>query len=119
MKHLFSGIALAALLAAGAPALAQSNSAKQPAASPSAGASTSTTTQQSGTTTPPGATERSSKSAGTGMKHQSSPSDNMAEQLNREELERVQHGGQTSGSGQSQSPAATPSGSAGGTSGAH
>jgi hypothetical protein len=43
-------------------------------------------------------------------KHESSASDNRAEELNRQELQRVQSGGQaTTGSGQSQAPAASPS----------
>jgi hypothetical protein len=158
MKHLLSGVALAALLAAGLPAIAQTSSgdgAKQPAAPQSGTAATGSSTsmpagtdnRQSGATTAPsadaatgsakksktpaaadaqsgttatgsGATtssdsiDKSSKSArkGGAAKHESSASDNMAEQLNREELRRVQNGSQTSGSGQSQAPAATPSG---------
>jgi hypothetical protein len=181
MKHLLSGVALAALLTAGLPVMAQtsSDSTKQPAAAqsgtaatgastsmpagtdagqsgsttaPSAGMSTgpakskapaaadaqsgtsatggksstaagtdsarsgASTSPQSGATTSSDAMDKSSKSAKSGGKHEASASDNMAEQLNKEELQRVQNGDQPT-SGTSQPPAATPS--AGSTSGAH
>jgi hypothetical protein len=117
MKHLLGGVALAALLTAGLPAMAQtdSSSGKQPpAASPSAG-----TAPQSGTTTA-GNMER----VGSGAKHKASPTDNMAEQLNKKELQRVENGGGQPMSGTSQPPAAAGTTSAGGnqgsgTSGAH
>ena len=183
MKHLLSGVALAALLSAGLPATAQTGSdTGKPASAQSGtaatGASTSmpanTDARQSGATTSPsgdmstgpakkskapaaadaqsgttatgakssaaadtnrarsgastspqsGATtssesndsmDKSSKSAKSGAKHETSASDHMAEQLNKQELQRVQNGGQASGS--SQSPTAAPS--TGSTSGAH
>jgi len=188
MKHLFSGVALAALLTAGLPVMAQtssSDSTKQPPAAQSGtaatGASTSmpagTDNRQSGATTAPssdtsmapakkskapaaadaqsgttatgaksstaagtdnaksGASTRqsgastTSESMGTSSgssskraaKHESSTSDNMAEELNRQELQRVQSGGEaTTGSGQSQAPAASPaSGATSGTGTTH
>ncbi|HEX7967420.1 MAG TPA: hypothetical protein VF502_04320 [Stellaceae bacterium] len=54
--------------------------------------------------------DKSSASAGSGSKHESSPSDNMAEQLNKQELQRVQNGGQPA-SGSTQPPAGSSSGS--------
>jgi hypothetical protein len=175
MKHLLSGVALAALLTAGLPAMAQTSSgdsAKQPPAAQSGtaatGASTSmpagtdarqsgsttapsadtstgpakkskapagadaqsgtaatgaksstageTDSARSGTSTPSDSMDRSSKSGKSGAKHQASASDNMAEQLNREELQRVQNGGQPT-SGTSQAPSAAPP--TGSTRGAH
>ena len=177
MKHLLSGVALAALLTAGLPVMAQtgSDSTKQPAAAQSGtaatGASTSmpagTDARQSGSTTAPpdmstgpakkskapaaadaqsgtnatgaksstaaetdsarsgasmspqsGASTSadSAKSVKSGGKHETSASDHMAEQLNKQELQRVQNGDQPT-SGSTQPPAATPS--AGSTSGAH
>jgi hypothetical protein len=175
MKHLLSGVALAALLTAGLPVMAQtsSDSTKQPPAAqsgtPATGASTSmpagTDARQSGSTTAPsadmskgpaknskppaaadaqsgtaatgaksstaadtdsarsgastspqsgastaGSMDKSSASAGSGSKHESSPSDNMAEQLNKQELQRVQNGGQPT-SGSTQPPAGSSSGS--------
>src|SRR5713101_3229743 len=162
MKHLLSGVALAALLTAGLPALAQtSGSDKQPPAAQSGtsttGAGTSmpagTDNAQSGATTgatsnaptapakkAPAAADAQSGTAATGAKtsvpagtdsaqsgatmpsdssatsgkharksgaaakHEPSASDNMADELNRQELQRVQSGGQTTGSGQSQPP---------------
>ncbi len=129
MKHLLSGVALAALLTAGLPALAQtSGSDKQPPAAQSGtsttGAKTSvpagTDSAQSGATTPSDSTGKSGKQArksGAAAKHSQSASDNMAEELNRQELRRVQSGAQTTGSGQSQAPGAgqSQSGGAGGT----
>jgi hypothetical protein len=121
MKHLLSGVALAALLTAGLPAIAQTGSGTaKPAAAQSGttatGAKSSTAADtdsaRSGASTSPESTGTSSNSAGTGAKHRASPSDNMAEQLNREELQRVENGGQASGS--SQSPAPTGTTSAGG-----
>ncbi len=166
MKHLLSGVALAALLTAGLPALAQtSGSDKQPPAAQSGtsatGASPSmpadTDSAQSGATTgatsnaptgpakkakAPAAADAQSGSSATGAKtsvpagtdsaqsgatmpsdssatsgkhapksggaakHSQSASDNMADELNRQELQRVQSGGQTTGSGQSQPPSA-------------
>jgi hypothetical protein len=162
MKQLLSGVALAALLTAGVPALAQtSTSDKQPPAAQSGtsatGASTSmpagtdsaqsatttgatpaapagpakkskapgaadaqsgtsatgaktsvpagTDSAQSGATMPSDSTGMSSKRgrSGAAAKHESSASDNMASELNRQELQRVQRG-QTTGSGQSQAP---------------
>jgi hypothetical protein len=125
MKHLLSGVALAALLTAGLPALAQTSSSdKQP---PSAQSGTSTTgaktsvpagtdSAQSGATTPSDSTGKSGKpprKSGAAAKHTQSASDNMAEELNRQELQRVQSGGQTTGSGQSQAPGAGQSQSGG------
>jgi hypothetical protein len=96
MRHLLCGVALAALLAAGLPAAAQTKD-----ASPPASTGMSSGEQQGGTT---GATEpgtKGKKHAGkhkaktkatkTSAGHQRSP--DMAEQLNREELDRVQQGG--------------------------
>ena len=113
MKHLLSGVALAALLTAGLPALAQTgtDSSQQPAA-----AQSGTTNPQSGVTSSSESMDKSSKSAKSGRKHQASPSDHMAGQLNKQELQRVENGGQPM-SGTSQPPAAAPS--AGSTSGAH
>lgn len=181
MKHLLSGVALAALLTAGLPAIAQTSSqtskpaaaqsgtaatgastsmpadtdarqsgattapsadmstapakkSKAPAAADaqsgttatgaksSTAAETDSTSPQSGATTPPQSMGKSSKSAKSGGKHEASASDHMAEQLNKEELQRVENGGQASGSSQSPAPTGKPSagGNQGsGTSGAH
>ena len=165
MKHPLSSVALAALLTAGLPALAQTSSSdKQPPAAQSGtsttGAGTSmpagTDNAQSGATTgatsnaptapakkaeAPAAADAQSGSSATGAKtsvpagtdsaqsgatmpsdssatsgkhapksggaakHSQSASDNMADELNRQELQRVQSG-QTTGSGQSQPPSA-------------
>ena len=77
---------------------------------------------QSGAATSSQSMDKSSKSAKSGGKHEASASDHMAEQLNKEELQRVENGGQATGS--SQPPAAAGTTSAGGnqgsgTSGAH
>ncbi len=164
MKHPLSSVALAALLTAGLPALAQTSSSdKQPPAAQSGtsatGAGTSmpagTDNAQSGATTgatsnaptapakkAPAAADAQSGTAATGAKtsvpagtdsaqsgatmpsdstgvsgkqarksggaakHEPSASDNMADELNRQELQRVQSGSQTTGSGQSQAPGA-------------
>ena len=188
MKHLLSGVALAALLTAGLPAVAQTSDSNKPAAaqsgtaatgastsmpantdarqsgsttSPSADTSTgpakkskapaaadaqsgtaatgaksstaaetnsarsgASTSPESGTTTPSESMDKSSKSAKSGGKHEASASDHMAEQLNKEELQRVENGGGQPTSGTSQPPASTGTTSAGGnqgsgTSGAH
>jgi hypothetical protein len=105
MKHLLSGVALAALLTAGLPVMAQtgSGSTKQPAAA------------QTGATTSAGSMDKSSNSAKSGGKHGASASDHMAAQLNKQELQRLQNGDQPM-TGTSQPPAATPS--AGSTKGA-
>ncbi|HEX9489597.1 MAG TPA: hypothetical protein VF930_04875 [Stellaceae bacterium] len=129
MKHLLSGVALAALLTVGLPALAQTSSSDKPP--PAAPSDTSTTgaktsmpagndSTQSGATSPSDSTDKSGKHArkrGAAAKHERSASDNMAEELNRQELQRVQSGGQTTGSGQSQAPGAgqTQGGGASGT----
>ena len=181
MKHLLSGIALAALLTAGLPVMAQtSNDKGKPAAAQSGtaatGASTSmpadTDARQSGSTTSPSAdrstgpakkskapaaadaqsgttatgaksstaAETNSARSGTSMspqsgtttssdsmdksaksakggKHESSASDHMAEQLNKQELQRVESGGGQPTTGSSQPPAATGTSSAGGNQG--
>jgi hypothetical protein len=116
MKHLLSGVALAALLTAGLPVLAQTTSTDKPspAAPSTTGAKSSmptgTDSAQSGATSPSDSTGKSGKHArrsGAAAKHGQSPSDNMAEELNRQELQRMQSGGQTTtGSGQSQAPGA-------------
>ena len=105
MKHLLSGVALAALLTAGLPVMAQtsSDSTKQPPA-----AQSGTAARQSGSTTSSDAMDKSSKSAKSGGKHEASASDHMADQLNKQELQRVQNGDQPT-SGTSQPPAAKPS----------
>lgn len=94
MKHLLSGVALAALLTTALPAMAQTSS------------SGTSANPQSGATTPSDSMGKSSGSGGkSAAKHRSTPSDNMAEELNRQELQRVQSGGQAA-SGNSQAPSA-------------
>jgi hypothetical protein len=167
MKHLLSGVALAALLSAGIPALAQTSSSdKQPAAAqsgtsttgaspsmpadtdsaqsgattgatsnaptgpakkskapaaadaqsgtPATGASSSmpagTDSAKSGATMPSdssGISSKQGRKSGAAPQHEPSASDNSAAELNRQELQRVQRGGQTTGSGQSQAPGAS------------
>ncbi|HEX7966588.1 MAG TPA: hypothetical protein VF502_00100 [Stellaceae bacterium] len=123
MKHLLGGVAIAALITAGAPAWAQNSNVSQSKQAPQAetqsgtsstGTSTSmpaaTDNAPSGATTPSDSTGKAGKHAGTArsLKAQrgTSPEDNMAEELNRQELQRVTQGsGQTTGSGQTQAPA--------------
>jgi hypothetical protein len=167
MKHLLSSVAVAALLTAGLPALAQTSGADKQAptaqsGTPATGATTSmpagtdsarsgsgtgatsnaptgpakpskapaaadaqsgtsatgakasmpagTDNAQSGATTPPdsmGASSKQARKRSAAGQHETSASDNMADELNRQELQRVQSGGQTTGSGQSQAPGAS------------
>ena len=114
MRHLLGGVAIAALLAAGLSAHAQTSGTdrQKPAPSASSGA-------QSGATTPSDTTGQTGK-AKTGKhagksKHAmtrrggTSPEDNMAEELNRRELENVMRSaGQAPSSGTSQG-SSTPS----------
>jgi hypothetical protein len=111
MRYLLGGAAIAALLAAGLPAAAQNNE-TSPANPPSAATDQN---QNSATPNEPGtkhrkhsgkhaAQHRSKNMAG---RHHASPGDNIAEQLNREELQRVQqNGGKMPGSGSSMTPGA-------------
>jgi len=118
MKRLLTGVAVAALMAAGLPALAQSDNSdqmKKPAQSTSrSGASAQNTKQatpsdaaaQSGASTPSSSDNASMPSSSAkkhARKHQSanarggrSPEDNMAEELNRQELQRLSGGNQGS-----------------------
>jgi len=131
MKRLLTGVAVAALMAAGLPALAQSDNTdqmKKPAQSTSRSgtsaqntkqAAPSDTAAQSGASTPSSSdtssmpsSSSSSSSMKRSHKHQSanarggrSPQDNMAEELNRQELQRLSRGGTGTQGGQ------TPSGS--------
>lgn len=134
MRHLFGGVAIAALLAAGLPAAAQTNSTDQqnaPSAAPSQSAPMSQGDMQhmkgmwkSGTSSDTSASESAKpgvkKTAKTPGHHRAAkakthearqamvhkrggraPEDNMAEELNRQELQKVGQGGQTPGSGTS------------------
>ena len=124
MKHLLGGVAIAALITVGAPVWAQNSNVGQSKQAPQAetqsgtsstGTSTSapaaTDNAQSGATTPSDSTGKAGKHAGTSrsLKAQrggTSPEDNMAEELNRQELQRVTRGSsETTGSGQTQAPA--------------
>jgi hypothetical protein len=141
MRHLLGGVAIAALIAAGLPAMAQTSSTDRPVSAPKATnqntpmtpgnegqnasptdqrhPSTSnqlTNTPQSGATMPSetGTQTGESKAGKHAGKHRgtqamaserrggSSAQDNMAEELNRKELERVEQGTQP-GSGTTQS----------------
>lgn len=95
MRHLLGGVALAALLAAGLPAAAQTNDAAPPAASGQNSGMSGNQGATSGATTPEsGAKHKKHAAKHKAMKNaaarHTSPADNMAEQLNREELEKVQ-----------------------------
>ncbi len=112
MRHLLGGVAFAALLAAGLPAAAQTNGAASanppPAASdqsaPGAShhtgmssghhqnATSGTSMEETGTKHKKHAAKHG-KTMKMASRHQPSPADNKAEQLNREELERVQQNG--------------------------
>lgn len=121
MKHLLSGVAIAAFMATGLPAFAQSghlDNPKQPAAN-SPQNDTSTSSDRSSMSS----SEKSSMSSGMPMNHDKmhknsmhqardqkaahrrggqSPEDNMAEELNRQELQQVtQRDGKTPNGGQS------------------
>lgn len=105
MRHLLAGVALAALLAAGLPAAAQTRGAAQPNTPPAASqtppaspgdADTMPSAGQSGASR---AAEPATKAKGKhaakspGEAHRrisSSPDDNIAEDLNRQELARLQ-----------------------------
>lgn len=111
MKHLLGGAAIAALIAMGAPAMAQTSNDQQsaPAATPQEHA-----TPESGATAP-GKTgtqhatrHRTSKTAQAGHKHRASQ-DNMAEALNQQELQRLQQGGAMPQSGTSAPTTMPPS----------
>lgn len=109
MKQLLSGIAVAALVAAGTPALAQTMDNASPQTTTPPGASDDSSQQttmpqgtgaESGATTPSTGQEHAKKHAAH-RNHKSSSQaraggNNIAEQLNREELQRV-----TSNSGSS------------------
>jgi hypothetical protein len=97
MRHLLGGVAIAALIAAGLPAMAQTSSTDRPTSAPSA-----TNTPQSGATMPsdtgdqPKAKKHTGKNRGAQAMTQrrgGSPQDNIAEELNRQELQRVEQGG--------------------------
>ena len=102
MRRLLGGAAFAALLAAGLPAAAQTAGGAPPAASDQTAPATPhkpamSSRQRSGTSTPAATsgetTAKGKKHAArhkTMAKRHTSPADNMAEQLNREELEKVQ-----------------------------
>lgn len=123
MKHLLGGVAIAALVATGVPAWAQSSTTQSKhaaqtetqAGTSATGSGTSapsaTYNDQSGATTSSESTGKTGKHTGAArsLKTQrggASREDNMAEELNREELQRVtQGGGETTGSGQTQAPA--------------
>ncbi len=135
MKRLLTGVAVAALMAAGLPALAQSDNTdqmKKPAQSTSRNAGNaaqqsapSDTAAQSGASTPSDNSSSSSPSTSKNharAKHQTAHArggrtaeDNMAEELNRQELQRLtQGGGQSQNGGQAPSNAnQMPSGSSG------
>jgi hypothetical protein len=137
MRYLLGGVAIAALIAAGLPASAQTSSTDRPTSAPRATnqntpmtpgnegqnasptdqrhPSTSnqlTNTPQSGATMPSdtGSQTKAGKHAGKNRGSQAmaerrsanSAQDNMAEELNRQELQRVEQGGAQPGSGTTQ-----------------
>jgi hypothetical protein len=127
MRHLLGGAAIAALLAAGLPAAAQTNGAAKstpPAATSdqsapgnagmSSGdhqnATSGATTDESGTKTKHKKHAakhkgmKATKTTKTSARHQPSAADNMAEQLNREELDKVEQNGRMPTSGTSSMP---------------
>ncbi len=125
MKHLLGSVAIAVLIVAGAPAWAQSSNASQSKQAPQAQTQSGMSSTGSGATTPSDATGNAGQyggtaAAGTGSKSQHrgmSRKDNMAEELNREELRRaMQNSRATTGSGetQMQTPAGGQTGGASG-----
>lgn len=108
MKHLLSGVAIAALIATSLPAWAQANSPDQTRQAPSSGAARSSPGPSTGMSAPSAgkATGRAEKRAAAKKRGGRSPEDNMAEELNRQELERVTQGGgqTTTGSGATEMP---------------
>src|SRR6185437_9272008 len=108
MKYVLSGVALAALIAAGLPALAQNSTPRTttPMPPPATSAAPAGAAQQNNAMPSAGqgmdnqssgmSSQSSGMSSGTGnarsAHHGRSPQDNMAEQLNREELQRVNNG---------------------------
>jgi hypothetical protein len=97
MKHLLSAIAMAALIGA-MPAMAQTSSTEQSKHPSAMGTSSDNSAAQSGTTSPGNARHGGKEAAA--RRGGSSPEDNMAEELNRQELERVQgNSAQTTGAG--------------------
>ena len=111
MKDLLSGVAIAALVATSLPAWAQTNSPDQTRQAPSSGAtrsSPSASGPSTGMSAPSAgkATGRAEKHAAAKKRGGRSPEDNMAGELNRQELERVTQGGgqTTTGSGATEIP---------------
>lgn len=109
MRHLLGGVALAALLAAGLPAAAQTNG-TQPQTPPAA--SNQSGTSQSAAATDEPATKAKNKHAGKNKSMAAAhkrggmaAEDNMAEELNRQELAKVEQG---SSPGQGSGSTATP-----------
>ncbi len=111
MKHLLGSVAIAVLIAAGAPAWAQNSNAGPSKQAAQAQTQSGMSSTGSGATTPSDATGNAGQyggtaTAGMGAKSQHrgmSRKDNMAEELNREELQRArQNSGETTGSGQTQ-----------------
>jgi hypothetical protein len=95
MKHLLNGVAIAAALAIAAPAWAQAPMTPSaapksaPAAAPAAAAPAPMASKQRHKRTKPGWGNRAARRGGARM----APGDAMTEQLNREELARLQGGG--------------------------
>ena len=98
MRYLLGGVAIAALIAAGMPAMAQTSSTQRPSSAPSA---TNQNTPQSGATMPSdtGEQPKAGKHAGkhhgmqsTAQRRGGSSQDNIAEELNRQELQRIEQG---------------------------
>jgi len=100
MRHLLGGIALAALLAAGLPAAAQTSSTRQPTTPPATSAQSGTSQSQVAADETGTSTKAKGKHAAkhhTMAQRGGSSEDNIAEELNRQELEKLQQGTPTSG----------------------
>jgi hypothetical protein len=118
MRHLLGGVALAALLAAGLPAAAQNSSKTQPTTPPAA-------SDQGGMSQSPAASDETGASTKAKGKHagrhhtmasnRGASEDNIAEELNRQELQKLQQGAPSSGTSGEPSMNAQPGTGAGAT----
>ena len=92
MKHLLNGVAIAAALAIAAPAWAQAPMTPK-AAAPAAPKAAAPAAPTAGAPTAPMASKQRHKRGGKRMARRGGPAMSMTDQLNREELARIQSGG--------------------------
>jgi hypothetical protein len=93
MKHLLNGVAIAAALAIAAPAWAQAPMTPKAAAPAAPKAAAPAAAPTAGAPVAPMASKQRHKRGGKRMARRGGPAMSMTDQLNREELARIQGGG--------------------------